>query len=170
VADFAAALQDLARAVELNPKLPSVHAYYGQALMATGDTINAGKAFRAELELNPNDFDANLNLATILRQDREYEETRKLLARALRVRPNDVRVRYQIASIDLAQGKVEAAQQELAKIVREAPGFTEAHVSLATAYYRLKRKEEGDRERAIVQKLTEEAQAAQPKGEIARKP
>ena len=47
-------------------------------------------------------------------------------------------------------------------IVKAAPSFVEAHVTLATVYYRLKRKEDGDRERAIVQKLNAEAQAKQP--------
>ena len=40
--------------------------------------------------------------------------------------------------------------------------LAEAHVSLATAYYRLKRKEDGDRHRAIADRLTAEAQAKQP--------
>jgi tetratricopeptide (TPR) repeat protein len=150
--------------VELNPKLPSVNAYYGQALMATGDTPGAEKAFRAELDLNPNDFVSNLNLATLLRQDQDYETALTLLESALRVRPGDLGARYQLASVHLAQGKVEISQKELEGIVKEAPKFTEAHVSLATAYYRLKRKEDGDRERALVLKLNEEAQAAQPKG------
>ena len=35
-------------------------------------------------------------------------------------------------------------------------------MSLATAYYRLKRKEDGDRQREIVAKLNAEAQARQP--------
>jgi Tfp pilus assembly protein PilF len=68
--------------------------------------------------------------------------------------------------MELAQGKVEAAQKKLVQIVKEAPKFAEAHVSLATAYYRLRRKEDGDRERAIVLQLSEEVQAAQPKGEL----
>ena len=38
----------------------------------------------------------------------------------------------------------------------------EAHVSLATVYYRLKRKADGDRERATVLKLNAEKQAAEP--------
>jgi hypothetical protein len=50
----------------------------------------------------------------------------------------------------------------LEAIVKDSPQFTEAHVSLATVYYRLKRKEDGDRERAIVQKLNAEAQAREP--------
>jgi hypothetical protein len=35
-------------------------------------------------------------------------------------------------------------------------------VLLATTYYRLKRKEDGDRERALIDKLTAENQAKQP--------
>jgi len=44
--------------------------------------------------------------------------------------------------------------------VKDFPNFTEAHVSLATVYYREKRKEDGDRERAIVDRLTTEKQSA----------
>jgi Tfp pilus assembly protein PilF len=64
----------------------------------------------------------------------------------------------------LRGSKAEAARHALESIVKEAPGFTEAHVALATAYYRLKRKEDGDRERAIVQKLNRDAQAKQQQG------
>ena len=39
---------------------------------------------------------------------------------------------------------------------------TRLPVSLATVYYRLKRKEDGDRERAIVLKLNAEKQAREP--------
>jgi hypothetical protein len=47
-------------------------------------------------------------------------------------------------------------------VVRDIPSYIDAHVLLATTYYRLKRKEDGDRERQIVEKLTAEAQAKQP--------
>jgi Tfp pilus assembly protein PilF len=61
-----------------------------------------------------------------------------------------------VASIDLAAGRVDEARVRLEAVVKQAPQFIEAHISLATVYYRLKRKEDGDRERAIVRKLTEE--------------
>jgi len=168
-ADFAGALQDLTKAVELNGKLPSVNATHGQALMATGDTAGAAVAFRKELALNPAHFEANLNLAVILKQDQEYAEALTLLDRALKIRPGDLGVRYQVGTIYLAENRIEDALRELEACVKEAPNFTEAHVSLATVYYRLKRKADGDRERAIVQKLNDEAQANQPKGEVIRK-
>src|SRR5262249_365924 len=57
--EFAEALVDLQKAVELNPKLPDVYSYYGLALLATGDMNGAAEAFRKELEYNPNDFVSN---------------------------------------------------------------------------------------------------------------
>ena len=62
----------------------------------------------------------------------------------------------------LATGKIDESRNELEAIVKAAPKFTEAHVSLATVYYREKRKEDGNRERAIVRKLNEESQAKEP--------
>jgi tetratricopeptide (TPR) repeat protein len=163
MADFAGARTDFQAAVYLNSKLPAANGYLGRALMATGDTAGAVNAFRAELELNPNDFESNLSLAVILKQDQELSAARTHLQRALRVRPGDIRVRYQQATIDLAEGKTEHARQSLESIVQEAPEFVEAHVTLATAYYRLKRKADGDRERAVVEKLNAELQARQPR-------
>jgi len=72
VGDFAGARSDLERAVELNPKLPDVYSYYGTALLRTGDTAGTTEAFRKELEANPNDFDSNLQLGALLRQDEKY--------------------------------------------------------------------------------------------------
>ena len=44
--EFPAALADLTKAVELNSNLPGVYAYYGQALLRTGDPVKASDAFR----------------------------------------------------------------------------------------------------------------------------
>jgi tetratricopeptide (TPR) repeat protein len=162
--DFPAALADLAKAVELNPKLPDVYAYYGQALLRTGDPAGAMEAFRKELAANPNDFTSNLQLAVLLKEDDKVDEALACLQRAMQVRPGDLGVRYQVATIRLRQGRIDDARRELEAIEKAAPSFTEAHVTLATVYYRLKRKEDGDRERAVVQKLNAETQARQQKG------
>jgi tetratricopeptide (TPR) repeat protein len=159
VGDFSGALGDLQKAVELNPNLPDVYSYYGLALLSTGDQAGARKAFERELERNPNNFDANLRMGVILRQDSENETASKYLRHALQIRPGDLGVRYQIAAMELSEGQVKQAIQDLESILKEAPQFTEAHVSLATAYYREKRKADGDRERAVVAKLNAARQA-----------
>ena len=94
------------------------------------------------------------------------EEARSCLERALRVRPGDAAVRYQIATLDLAAGKTEGARRELEQLIREVPKFVEAHVSLATVYYRLQRKEDGEKERAIIEQLNAEKQASEPGAKV----
>ena len=162
VSDFAGALEDIAKAVRLNPELPDVYSLYGVALLRTGDQKGATEAFRKELGTNPNDFNANLQLGVLAKLDENFDDAVRYLRRALQVRPNDIGVRYQLAAIDFSQGRVEEARAALEAMVKEAPGFTEAHVTLATVYYRLRRKEDGDRERAIIQKLNAEIQEKQP--------
>src|SRR2546426_4881790 len=49
VSDFSGALVDLQKAVELNPDLPDLYAYYGVALLSTGDQTGAQQAFEKAL-------------------------------------------------------------------------------------------------------------------------
>ena len=151
--DYNAAIADLQKAVELNPRLPEAYSYLGRAQMDSGNMAAARAAFEKELEQNPNDFESNLNLAVLLKEDQDYDQARKLLDRAIRVRPGDLRVRYQQGAIDLATGNIQASRATMEEIVKKAPTFVEGHISLAQIYYRLKRKADGDRERAIVQSL-----------------
>lgn len=113
---------------------------------------------------NPYDFTANLQLAVLLREDEKIPEALACLRRAQQVRPNELGVRYQLAALAFDEGNLDSARRDPELIVKEAPCYTEAHVTRATVYYRLKRKEDGDRERAMVQKLNAEAQVKQQQG------
>ena len=106
-------------------------------------------------------------MGALLRQDEDYAGSLKYLGHALQLRPGDLGVRFQIASVELAQGQLREAERDLESLVKDSPQFIEAHVLLATLYYREKRKADGDRERAIYAKLNE---ARQAKNEIAAKP
>ena len=63
VADFAGARDEFAKAVALNPNLPGAHVLYAQALQITGDPDEALKEFKAELAIDPYNYEANLQLA-----------------------------------------------------------------------------------------------------------
>jgi tetratricopeptide (TPR) repeat protein len=160
--DLSGALEDLGKAVALNPELPSVHALFGRALLETGNRDRAQAAFEAELKRNPLDFDSHLYLGVLLREDANYDAAMAHFDKALGVRPGDPGVRYQIATIHVSRGESDRALPELEAIIKEAPSFVEAHVTLAVVYYRLKRRADGDRERAIVEELNKEIQAKQP--------
>lgn len=159
--DFNGAIDDLKRAVDLNPELPTAHGLYAQALLETGNRDLAKREFESELARNPLDFQANLYFGVLLKEEQQFDEAMKHFTVALGVRPGEIGTRYQIASLKLAARETEAALPMLEELVKQAPTFLEAHVSLATAYYRLKRREDGDRERAVVDQLTKEIQAKQ---------
>lgn len=169
VNDYAGAMADFKKAVELNPNLTEVHSWYGLTLLQTGDQAGAKKEFQLELEANPHSFDANLRMGVLLRQDEDNDQALKYFQHALQVRPGDFGARYQIAALELAKGDLDHARRDLEAIVRDAPSFTEAHVSLATVYFREKMKPEGERERTIVAKLNAARQANEPAVKAAAK-
>jgi tetratricopeptide (TPR) repeat protein len=157
--DFSGARDEFQKALDLNADLPDVHAYYGMALLATGDPAGAKQAFERELKINPNNFDANLQMGLLLRQDEQNNEAIGYLQHALQIRPGDPGVRYQIAVIEIANGQLDHARGDLESLIKDSPDFLEAHVSLATVYFRQKRRADGERERAIVAKLNVAKQA-----------
>ncbi len=160
--DFSAALPELEKAVGLNPALPTAYSFYGRALMGMGRRDDASEAFRTELGRNPNDFDANLYLGLLTKDNGRLDESLDRLKRASRLRPNDARVLYGLGSLHLRTGRIEEAQRELETLVQQVPAYSQGHVLLAMVYYRQKKKDLGDREQAIVQKLKEERQAREP--------
>ena len=160
--DAQRALKEVERALELNAKVPSVHAWHGRVLMRLGDTEKAKEAFRTELATNPNDFDANLYLGVLLRQDKLADEAAAYLKRAVELRPREQYAHYHLAAVYALAGKPADALPLLDGVLKEHPDFVEARVLLASVYYRLDRKADADREKALIQKITAEQQAKQP--------
>lgn len=160
--DYRGAKAELERAVKLNPRLLTAHSLYGRSLLALGEAEAAERAFRRELDLNVNDFEANLQMGHIRRGAQKLAEASTYLERANTIRPGDLTARKLLASLRLQTGKTDEAIVMLEAIVKEAPELIEAHVQLATAYGRLKRTEDAQREREIIDRLTAEAQARQP--------
>lgn len=160
--DNPAALSELQKAAALNPRLPLVHSLMGRALLRTGDQTAAAKAFAAELANNPNDFQANLELGDLKKREQRFDEAEPYIRRALRMRPSDPTARFSLAGLHVSRGDADEARKVLEGVVADAPQFTEAYVLLATVYYRLQRREDGDRVRTLIEQLNAEAQARQP--------
>jgi tetratricopeptide (TPR) repeat protein len=151
--DHVSAAAHLSKAIQLNPKLPGAHSLYGQVLRLIGKLDDSTEQFRQELEVNPYDFVANTQEAMLLKKSGDYDHALIHVGRALQVRPRDPGALYERASILMVQGKHEQALQELEPLVRSYPDFYEAHLALAAVYYRLHRKEDGDREHAEARRV-----------------
>lgn len=162
VNDFSGARRDLDRAMALNPNLQGLCTLDGTARDKDGDAKAAEPAFRQALQQNPNDFDANLYLGAILYNQRNMEESKTYLRKALELNPKSNLARYETAMWLSTSGQYQDAVQVLEKLTADDPKWLEPHVELATLYYRLHRPDDGKRERAIVDKITAEQQQQGP--------
>jgi tetratricopeptide (TPR) repeat protein len=162
------------------------HLVLALASREANDDIAAEKQLRRALELNPSLVTANGTLGSVLmRMMKEAPPSRRssaaghqlttsvtasaqaLPAEAAAPSPwtscggrSAARARRALLTpSEIAQGELEAARQRLAALVAEQPAFSEAHVSLAMVYYRLGRRDDGNREQAIVQRLKAEQKA-----------
>ena len=160
--EFAQARRDLDNAMRLDSSLPGLCTLDGTARDKDGDARAAEPAFREALQRNPNDFDANLYLGAILYQQRNMEEAKKYLDKALELNPQSTMARYESAMWKSTSGDYQAAADQLEKLVADDPQWLEPHVELATLYYRLHRPADGARERQIVDKLTAQQQQQGP--------
>jgi len=157
--DYASAKSELERALQLNSRLPTANSAHGRALLGLGDQPAAEKAFRQELSVNINDFEANLMVGSMRKTNQDFDDALLYLNRALAIHPGDLSARKLVASIKLQTGAVEEAAKMLEAIVKDSPDSVDAHVQLATAYNRLKRKDDAAREQEIVNRLNREIQA-----------
>jgi tetratricopeptide (TPR) repeat protein len=151
--DYPKAVQQLASAINLNPDLPELQAYYGLALLNTGDSEAAAVAFRRELSRSPNDFAANLALGQILVVSRQFNQAIPLLEHALLLRPESPDAELALGKCLSATGKLKEARVLLESVKRAAPGSLEAHHALLSLYGRLGLAAEQARERATVSQL-----------------
>jgi tetratricopeptide (TPR) repeat protein len=151
------AAEEFSRARELNPSLPSVNTFLGKSLSQTSRPDEAAECFRRELALNPNDHDANLLLGMHLHKaEQRYDEALAHYQRALRARPGSPNARFQIGLVYLLTDRTAEALAMVEGVVNDVPDFLEGHATLARLYYRLGRREEAERHRAIVDALRAE--------------
>jgi tetratricopeptide (TPR) repeat protein len=150
--------QEMERLLARYPEDLDIRDAYASMLIES-EPEAAIEQFRKVLAGNPDDYHANRLLGTLLSKQRQFDEALRLLENARRLRPHSIPARYQIAVAKLATGRLDESRTILEEILAEADEFTAAHVTLATVYYRLGRKEEGDRQRAIVRDLNANNQA-----------
>jgi tetratricopeptide (TPR) repeat protein len=159
VNDKKGAMEDVDRALALNPNLPEAYILRGRLDFLATDLHDSELAFRKGLELDPNAFDALLWLGTLLREQGQLPEARSRLEHALQLQPKEIRARYQFALVCSAQDDDKKAAELLEMLIKDAPEYTEAHRSLSTIYFRLGRPNEGREQRKIAEAMDAAMQA-----------
>ena len=104
-----------------------------------------------------------------LSRRRRLDEAKLLLEKALALRPDDTAALYQMAQLVQAKGDNAEAVSLLERVINRAPDFTPAHVVLARLYYKVGRASDAERERATIQRLTEEQQKKRADSRVTRR-
>ena len=92
---------------------------------------------RAELAINPRDFNANAFLGWLVQQDGESDRALELLQAAYDQNEDDTGVQYLLAQVHSSRGSWREAESLLEEVIKVQPGFIPAHVMLARAYAKL---------------------------------
>jgi tetratricopeptide (TPR) repeat protein len=158
--DCERALPEIRAALERNPGVPLASSLLGRCLMddKRSDFAGAIDAFRRELAGDPNHFESNLFLGSLLREGAQAEEALAFAERAARLRPADVAARYSLGAAYVALGRTEEALPLLEQVVSVAPDHLPTQMQLAVAYHRLGRTEDSARARAAVGRLQAEGE------------
>lgn len=159
-----------AAGLKLNPKVPGLLTISGRLKQYMGDYAGAKNDLRQAITVNANDFEAEVTLAAILNGERELDEAEKHVDRALAIKPDATLARYERARIEKTRGNVAAAVSDFEKVVAADPNWLRPHVELATLYYKVNRPEDGEKERATVERLQKEGRPQPPEAPTENSP
>jgi tetratricopeptide (TPR) repeat protein len=160
---YASAISEFQKALELDPQLPGLHYQLGEALLVSerteGKKLAAEQEFHLELARDPQNADCLLKLSEIALERSRTEEAKSLLVRTLSVRPDFAAAHVAEAHILELEGNVRSAITELETAEKLAPDSKQTHYRLGTLYRRQGRQLEADRQFQQFQRLA----SAEPK-------
>jgi tetratricopeptide (TPR) repeat protein len=153
--------------LQQNPRAPGIHFRLGRLLLSKSnptpaDAEEAKKEMQAELAIDPSNAGAEYVLGELAKQNQEWDEAVQHFSRAATLDASfgDAYVGWGGSLVSLK--KFTEAIPPLQAAVKLQSGNPAAHYLLAIAYSRTGRKEDGDREFAIQQKLTQKGAAGEP--------
>jgi len=142
----AEARESFQRAVELAPSYPDTlpNAWNNLGLLATRDgrTDEAIGYFRQAVKLNPDHLIALENLGNTYRQQKQWEQARKVLEHAIAVSPGDPESNYSLGMVFAQTDDNARAYEYLQRALNSRPAYPEALNNLGILYLRTGRRDE----------------------------
>ena len=151
--DYSKTVEACHKALAAEPKLPRAHYIAGLALIRQDRPEDAAGEFRSELQLNPENVDAQFHLAFVLLQLSQNEEAMRWLESVLANNPEHPEANYEVGKELMSRGKSGDAIPYLEAAARLRPQFEPVHYQLQSAYRAAGRKEDADREARIYKEL-----------------
>jgi tetratricopeptide (TPR) repeat protein len=153
IGDFARATATLERALQSNPSLLKAHFYEGLAYIRWEHWDDAERELKTELTLNPGNSDATYHLGYVYLQESKIDDAAALFLKVINNEPDYANAQYQYGKIELDRGQDEEAVAHLEAAARLMPQTDYVHYQLQSAYRKLGRSADADRELEIYKAL-----------------
>jgi tetratricopeptide (TPR) repeat protein len=142
------------------PRQDKVEHVLGDSYLSMGKLDEAEKAYRKAIDENPKNPDYYVSYATALRREGadKLDDAIVRLKSAQLMNPGDWRIQLELGLCYQSQGRYSDAAGLIEQAVRSQPDLTAAHVALATIYFRLGRKADGEREKRTIAALEKKQQ------------
>ncbi len=154
--EYERAIEELQKAVALNPDLPRLQYSLGLAYEQLKRNKEALVAFENELKRSPQDFLTLYYLAYLNEAEGNLNAAERHLDSAMKLAPESPEVNAVAGKILFKQGKAAEAVKPLEFAAAKKPNDHELRYTLARVYQQLGRKEDAAREFAEVQRLKAE--------------
>jgi tetratricopeptide (TPR) repeat protein len=148
-----------------DPRSPGIHFRLGRLILSRSNPApdmaeQAQKEFQQELEIDPNNAGAEYVLGELARQAQQWDEAIRRFTRACKLDAGFGDAFLGLGSSLLSEKKFPEAIVPLETAVKLEPLNPTAHYSLAVAYTRSGRKQEGEKEFAIHRQIVQNSRPA----------
>src|SRR5690348_16348250 len=135
------AIEHYRAALKIDPQLPGLHFELGEMLKTSGTQHQdeAEAEYKAALQVNPRDEQAECRLGDIAVQRNDLKEAEERLTHAVELQPSDPEANIGLAKVYMALEQPEKAKSLLERAIQLEPTSAVAHFRLATVYRELGR-------------------------------
>lgn len=130
------ALEQISRAVALQPDWPKLRLLQSQLLLQLGEDSQARQILQKLVKKHPQDVQLRLLYAQLLLKQQAFDQAWLELRRILKQEPDHPDALYAYALVNLQQGRDEAAVQSLLRLLKQPKWRNEAYFYLGRIFTR----------------------------------
>ncbi len=127
---FATAIANYQKALELKPDYAEAHYSLGKAFLALGQVDAAIECYQKALQFKPDDAGIHNSLGAVLADRGQLAAAAAHFGRALEINPKHAEAHYNLGRALLAGGQPDAAITEYQKVLEIIPNFAEVRNNL----------------------------------------
>ncbi len=127
IKDTAMALEDINKAIELNPTDPNMFFQRGKIMSRMQDHKAAEQDFSVSLSMQPFVVDALLSRSIELRYLHRYDAAFRDIFQAASIDPNNPKIYYSFGNLQVATKNYKQADSSFSKVIKLMPNYAEAY-------------------------------------------